>query len=134
MSGHSSFSFYCATFLVIYLQARLNKIPPTVSCLGTVATILKLIRPFVQFGVFILAFWIALTRISDYFHHPMDVTCGAIVGIGFAIITLTVADIFKKQTAFRKFAGEDLEKRMTQNHENKNKMEFVTNHYEFSTD
>ena len=25
MSGHSSFSFYCATFLVIYLHARLSK-------------------------------------------------------------------------------------------------------------
>ena len=24
MSGHSSFSFYCATFLVIYLHARLS--------------------------------------------------------------------------------------------------------------
>ena len=24
MSGHSSFSFYCATFLVIYLQVRLS--------------------------------------------------------------------------------------------------------------
>ena len=25
LSGHSSFSFYCATFLVIYLHARLSK-------------------------------------------------------------------------------------------------------------
>ena len=29
MSGHSSFSFYCATFLVIYLHARLSKRTPS---------------------------------------------------------------------------------------------------------
>eukprot|EP00091_Calanus_sinicus_P017461 TRINITY_DN37734_c0_g1_i1.p2 TRINITY_DN37734_c0_g1~~TRINITY_DN37734_c0_g1_i1.p2 ORF type:complete len:121 (-),score=29.46 TRINITY_DN37734_c0_g1_i1:343-705(-) len=31
MSGHSSFSFYCATFLILYLQARLNKFPKSAS-------------------------------------------------------------------------------------------------------
>ena len=27
VSGHASFSFYCATFLIIYLQTRLNPDP-----------------------------------------------------------------------------------------------------------
>ena len=27
LSGHSSFSFYCATYLVVYLQARLSNFP-----------------------------------------------------------------------------------------------------------
>ena len=51
----------------------------------------------------ILAFWISLTRISDYFHHPMDVLTGAIVGIGFAGMTLLViADVFNRKSSFWK--------------------------------
>ena len=101
MSGHSSFSFYCATFLILYLQARLNKFPPSTSgVINILRQMLKVLRPFMQFGFFILAFWIALTRISDYFHHPLDVAMGALVGIVFAIGTVSAADIFKKQTAF----------------------------------
>ncbi len=33
VSGHSSFSFYCATFLIIYLQTRLSHHPKTVKLL-----------------------------------------------------------------------------------------------------
>ncbi len=63
---------------------------------------LKIARPFVQFGLIILAFWISLTRISDYFHHPMDVVTGALVGVLFACVTLVViADIFNKPSTFR---------------------------------
>ena len=64
---------------------------------------MKILRPFIQFAIIILAFWISLTRISDYFHHPFDVVTGALVGISFALITLTVAaDIFNKRSAFGK--------------------------------
>ena len=110
MSGHASFSFYCATFLILYLQARLNKFPE--SSLGFVnitRQILKVLRPFMQFGFFILAFWIALTRVSDYFHHPLDITMGSLVGIGFAVATVSVADCFNKETAFWKSTGNKLE-------------------------
>jgi membrane-associated phospholipid phosphatase len=31
VSGHASYSFYCATFLVIYLQTRLNPDPKNVT-------------------------------------------------------------------------------------------------------
>ena len=49
----------------------------------------------------ILSFWISLTRISNYFHHPMDVLTGSVVGMCFAIITLMViADVFNKRSAF----------------------------------
>ena len=139
MSGHSSFSFYCATFLIIYLQARLNKIPETSCYIGYTAKVLKVLRPFIQFGVFILAFWISLTRISDYFHHPLDVTVGALVGIGFAIVTLVVADVFTKQTAFWKFTGKELEKKTTEdkeklnNKQSENIKDYVINDYEFNT-
>jgi membrane-associated phospholipid phosphatase len=41
--------------------------------------VLKILRPVIQFGLFSLAFWIALTRISDYFHHPTDVVAGGLL-------------------------------------------------------
>ena len=28
-----------------------------------------------------LALWVSFSRISDYFHHPLDVAVGALVGI-----------------------------------------------------
>ena len=106
MSGHSSFSFYCATFLVFYLQARLNKFPETsLTFVNKSVKILKVIRPFVQFGISILAFWIALTRISDYYHHPMDVVTGCVVGIGFALVALGVSNICSHQTAYWKYTA-----------------------------
>ena len=62
---------------------------------------MNVLRPFLQFGMAILSFWVSLTRISDYFHHPLDVIMGAIVGITFAIITLVViGDILTKPDAF----------------------------------
>ena len=64
---------------------------------------IKVLRPFLQFSMIILSFWVSLTRISDYFHHPLDVIMGAIVGIAFAIITLVViGDIFTKKSSFWK--------------------------------
>lgn len=102
LSGHSSFSFYCGMFLIVYLQARLSNFPRHQSTwVKVVYRILKVLRPFIQFAMIILAFWISLTRISDYFHHPMDVLTGAVVGMSFAVITLMViADVFNKRSAF----------------------------------
>jgi phosphatidate phosphatase len=102
LSGHSSFSFYCATFLIVYLQARLSNFPHTDNTVvRTLYRILKVLRPFVQFGMITLAFWISLTRISNYFHHPYDVVTGAFVGTVFATITLLViADLFNKRSSF----------------------------------
>jgi membrane-associated phospholipid phosphatase len=59
----------------------------------------------------ILAFWISLTRISDYFHHPMDVVTCAIVGIGFAgMALLVIADVFIRKSSFsKKIMSEDSE-------------------------
>jgi len=102
LSGHSSFSFYCAVFLMVYLQARLSNFPYTDSlCCRVMYRTLKILRPFIQFAMITLAFWISLTRISDYFHHPFDVVTGAMVGTVFASITLIVcADLFNKRSAF----------------------------------
>lgn len=104
LSGHASFSFYCATYLVVYLQARLTNFPASSNqIVTTLYRMLKVFRPFLQFGMISLAFWISLTRISDYFHHPYDVVTGALVGISFASATLLVmADVFNTKSAFWK--------------------------------
>jgi len=102
LSGHASFSFYCGMFLIVYLQARLSNFPKHQStAVRIIYRTLKVLRPFIQFAIIILSFWISLTRISNYFHHPMDVLTGACVGMSFAIVTLMViADVFTKDSPF----------------------------------
>ena len=104
LSGHAAFSFYAGIFLIIYLQARLNNFPVIDNIfLNRFAKAFKILRPFIQFGLLILALWISLTRISDYYHHPLDVATGAIVGTVFAILTLTtIGNIFIKESSFWK--------------------------------
>jgi len=110
MSGHSSFSFYCATYLVIYLHARLSrtshcpamkKKPTPRAALKVTFRILRILRPFLQFVFYILAIYIALSRISDYRHHPTDVITGIILGnlFAFLILYLTV-DLFRRPRSF----------------------------------
>ena len=48
----------------------------------------KILRPFLQFGFIALATYVAMTRVSDYKHHPGDVATGAFVGTIIAILTL----------------------------------------------
>eukprot|EP00088_Acartia_fossae_P058973 TRINITY_DN6951_c0_g1_i2.p1 TRINITY_DN6951_c0_g1~~TRINITY_DN6951_c0_g1_i2.p1 ORF type:complete len:392 (-),score=41.20 TRINITY_DN6951_c0_g1_i2:798-1973(-) len=102
LSGHSSFSFFCGTFMVVYLQSRLARFPKSNNMtIQGIVRALKIARPFLQFGIIILSFWIALTRISDYFHHPMDVVTGALAGVLFASVTLVViADTFNRPSTF----------------------------------
>ena len=38
-----------------------------------------------------LALWISFSRISDYFHHPLDVTVGAFVGILMVVLIMLYA-------------------------------------------
>ena len=109
MSGHSAFSFYCATVLIIYLHARLSSQQPP----GTIKRLdgtqlhrtlfrgLKVLRPFLQFVLFLLAFYIASTRISDYRHHTMDVVTGAIIGMIFAgLVVFGLVNIFRRPRSF----------------------------------
>ena len=37
---------------------------------------IRIVRPFVQFGLLALAGYVGLTRISDFKHHPGDVLTG----------------------------------------------------------
>ncbi|XP_060908286.1 phospholipid phosphatase 3-like isoform X1 [Labrus mixtus] len=67
-SGHASFAMYTMLYLAFYLQARLT-------WRGA-----RLLRPALQFFLVLLAVYTGLTRISDYRHHPSDVTTGYIQG------------------------------------------------------
>ena len=70
LSGHSSFSFYCATFLVVYLHARLSNYGlegdagkgKPYHTLRNIFKGLKILRPFLQFGIFSLAY-------DEFFGH-----------------------------------------------------------------
>lgn len=56
-SGHSSFSMYTMLFAALYLHCRMN-------WKGS-----KLLKHFLQFAFIMMAWYTALSRISDYKHH-----------------------------------------------------------------
>ena len=70
ISGHASFSFYFASFLMLYTNTNTTKIK-----------FLKNFVSMIQVLVFIVACWISISRISDYQHHPQDVVFGGILGL-----------------------------------------------------
>ena len=119
-SGHSSFSFYCATFLIVFLHARLaEKYKPEKDCreiqkahrwIRITFRGFRIIRPFLQFGIFLLAFFICLTRITDYKHHPTDVIAGILIGIVYALILIVfVIKLFDNPIVFH-YEGEHQER------------------------
>ena len=62
---------------------------------------IKILRPFLQFMIYALAIYIALTRVSDYRHHPGDVMAGTILGNVFAVLILIfVVDLFQRPRSF----------------------------------
>jgi phosphatidate phosphatase len=73
-SGHSSFSAYT-------------------SWRGS-----QLLRHFLQFLLIMLAWYTALSRISDYKHHWSDVLAGATLGALVAVITVSIA-VWEKTVA-----------------------------------
>ena len=69
-SGHSSFIFYGAVSAILYIRSQ--RIP--------ISECFKVFCITVQFGYLILAWWVALTRVRDYWHHAWDVLTGALIG------------------------------------------------------
>jgi len=91
LSGHASFSFYSAVFLVLYLQIRLSNtqgFSKPSSLRSRIFEGIKIFRPLTQWMLMALAAWITFTRISDYKHHPMDVFGGGVVGSLIAYLTI----------------------------------------------
>ncbi|XP_039963038.1 putative phosphatidate phosphatase [Bactrocera tryoni] len=74
-SGHSSLCFFALTYVAIYLQYK-------ITWRGS-----KLTRHFLQFTLVMLAWFTALSRIMDNWHHWSDVLCGGLLGLAMALIT-----------------------------------------------
>ncbi len=77
-SGHASFAAFGALFLVLYLHKRLST-PTFPVCIVTS------VRPLIQLILLASAWWSAITRVTDYVHHPIDVVAGLVLG---AIVAL----------------------------------------------
>ncbi|KAJ8681856.1 hypothetical protein QAD02_017648 [Eretmocerus hayati] len=109
-SGHSSFSAYTMIYLALYLQLRMT-------WRGS-----KLLRHFLQFLCIMMAWFTAMTRISNYKHHWSDVMAGSTIGTVVAlIVAFGIADLFKERRLSKdariKF-GHHLQQQNHQNHHN----------------
>ncbi|XP_020798958.1 putative phosphatidate phosphatase isoform X3 [Drosophila serrata] len=84
-SGHSSFTFFAMVYLALYLQARMT-------WKGS-----KLLRHMLQFVFIMVAWYTALSRVSDYKHHWSDVLAGSLIGSTCALVVVNfVSDLFQK--------------------------------------
>lgn len=84
-SGHSSLGFYSMVFLIFFIQH-------TWKC-----SRLGLMPRLVQLCLFILAVFIALSRIVDNKHHPTDVLAGTTLGVLAALLTFRyLTDLLKR--------------------------------------
>ncbi|XP_016926586.2 putative phosphatidate phosphatase [Drosophila suzukii] len=74
-SGHSSLAFYAMVYVALYLQRK-------ITWRGS-----KLSRHFVQFALVMVAWYTALSRVMDHWHHWSDVLSGSLLGVAGALIT-----------------------------------------------
>ena len=77
-SGHSSFSAFSATFLILYVEYKLK-------C-GKWSSMPKFLFQVVLGSA---AFYVGLSRVSDYKHHPTDVVVGFMIGIFVGVVLHT---------------------------------------------
>ncbi|XP_024937690.1 putative phosphatidate phosphatase [Cephus cinctus] len=85
-SGHSSFSAYTMVYLAMYLQLRFT-------WRGS-----RLLKHFLQLICLSMAWFTAMSRVSNYKHHWSDVLAGSSLGIIIAlIVAFCIADLFKKK-------------------------------------
>lgn len=85
-SGHSSTAFYSLLYVALYLQRKLTWRSS------------KLARHFLQFVLIMLAWYTALSRVMDNWHHWSDVLAGSLIGVVGALITAHyIAHFFKPQ-------------------------------------
>ncbi|XP_043593561.1 putative phosphatidate phosphatase isoform X1 [Bombus pyrosoma] len=86
-SGHSSFSAYTMIYLALYLQLRMT-------WKGS-----KLLKHFLQLLCILMAWFTALSRVSDYKHHWSDVLAGSTLGTIVALVVANcVANLFKDRS------------------------------------
>ena len=77
-SGHTSTAFASMTFVILYLQARVVSGSKN-GCL---------LVSYLQLFAFGLAFITAISRVTDFAHHPSDVVTGAVVGISVQVLNV----------------------------------------------
>lgn len=91
-SGHSSLAFYAMIYVSLYLQKRMSWRKS------------NLTKPCLQFVLIMLAWFTALSRIMDYWHHWSDVLAGSIIGAMGALITANYISQFFK-TSYTDFGS-----------------------------
>ncbi|XP_058975348.1 phospholipid phosphatase 1-like [Musca domestica] len=77
-SGHASLTVYAMTFVVFYLQ-RFGRSLRLYRCS------FGLFVPFLQFAAVLWAWFVAISRVTDYKHHASDVLAGSLLGLGVGI-------------------------------------------------
>ncbi|KAI4481274.1 hypothetical protein M0802_007777 [Mischocyttarus mexicanus] len=85
-SGHSSFSAYTMIYLAIYLQIR-------ITWKGS-----KLLKHVLQLICICMAWFTAMSRISNYKHHWSDVLAGSSIGTVIALVmAFCISDLFEER-------------------------------------
>uniref|UniRef100_A0A0A9YB83 Uncharacterized protein T28D9.3 n=1 Tax=Lygus hesperus TaxID=30085 RepID=A0A0A9YB83_LYGHE len=85
-SGHAAVSFFLFLYLSWYCQRKLK-------------VVCSLTLLWIQTMLFLLACFVAISRITDHRHHWWDVLFGAIIGCAFAVFSaLMLSKNFNWQT------------------------------------
>lgn len=84
-SGHSSFSAAVMAFNILYIQLRYTRFNSRLKFKGKVLnasfdTSATYLRPFLQIIAMGVASFIAMSRVTDYHHHLIDVLVGLLLG------------------------------------------------------
>jgi len=74
-SGHSSESFFAMVFIILYIAHKWT---------GRTVHIPKY---FIQLGLFLFAYFTAMSRVMDHKHFASDVIFGSLIGVFVAILT-----------------------------------------------
>lgn len=85
-SGHTSLIVYGMVFATGYLQIRMPQVPVSF-----------LMKPFLQLGLLLIAWYISLSRVSDNKHHWSDVLAGGLIGTITSFVALHYIQMWQKK-------------------------------------
>lgn len=95
-SGHASWIFYTAIYMIIYLHHIQSIVSDSRRKNAVSSWLNPLMFGFLYTIVVSLAIYISLTRVSDYHHHPLDVLSGVILGSVLAVAISKLVNFHKK--------------------------------------